>query len=150
MTRVPFKWAWSRYIIAIFPGFVASMLFGALFATVEGGTVLLVAQRVSCAVGGVVSATIALRFSRFGVLVSDETLEIRNVFSTRRLRWSDVVSFTPPAEYGTLRKAGMRVNLRTGESVSVTAISRGMLEGDSGTRDFVERMNLLLQQHSRH
>jgi hypothetical protein len=146
--RVPFKWAWSRFAVAFTPAFTSALLLGALFADVEGGTATLVLQRVTCLVLGVASAVLTVRIVRQGVFTDHHCVEIRNIFSTKRVAWSDIQRFEPPAAYGKVRKPGMLAVLKNGTTISASAVQRGRLEGPGGTDAVVAFMNRELDLRS--
>jgi len=148
MTRVPFRWAWSRFVMAGFYGFVFLLVFGALFAQVEGGTELLVLQRLSCTVGSLLLAAIVVRCVRLGVFVNSEAVEVRNVLTTQRALWGDIVSIAPPAEYGTVRKAGLLITTADGREISATAMGRGIFEGPAGADEVVGYLQGLHRQYT--
>ncbi len=70
----------------------------------------------------VIVRTVSLR-----VVLRHDDLEIRNLWRTHRLAWSDITDVAPP-KYGHIRRAGLCVSTRTGKVVSASALIQGRLD----------------------
>lgn len=120
---------------------------GGLLANVDGGVALLVLQRVVCGLLVIVGAWLAVRCARIGVFYDDDSLLVRNVLREHSVMWTDVASFDAPAEYGTVRNAGLLVHLKNGEVISATAIARGRFESSKSSDEATEFLTVLLERH---
>jgi Bacterial PH domain len=146
-TRVPFRYGWSRWVYVAFYGFVASLLFGALFATVEGSVALLVVQRVACSLGCAGLLVVVVRSARLGIFTSVDGVLFRNVFRTEHASWAEIVTFEPPPAYGTWRKAGLRARLVDDRVIASTAVQRGLVEGPTSSQAVTDYLNSMLDAH---
>jgi Bacterial PH domain len=133
-----------------FYGFILSLLFGALFAKVEGGLFLLILQRVACSLGCLALLWVIARLARMGIFTSDDGVVFRNVFRTEHAPWSAIAVFEPPMPYGTWRKAGLHARLTDGTTISATAVARGLIEGPGSAQDVTDYLNSLLTHHRPH
>lgn len=146
-SRVPYRHAWARWVQVAFYGFISSLLFGALFATVEGGVALLVVQRVACSLGFAALLVVTFRLATMAIVTSADGVLFRNVFRNEYASWSEIVVFESPAPYGTWRKAGLRARLMDGSVMTASAVALGALEGAEGAQQVTDHLNALLDAH---
>ena len=66
---------------------------------------------------------------------------------TYNVRWSEIDRIDPPPPYGTLRKAGLRINLLDGRVVSSSLYAAGPLNRSGFADDVVASLRA---EHARH
>jgi hypothetical protein len=147
MTRVPFRYAWSRWVQVGFWSFTFVLLLGAMFASFDGALWLQISQRAACSVGCVALLWLMVRLARMGAFTSDDGVEFRNVLHTERASWDEIDRFEPPPPYGTIRKSGLRAQLVDGRTLSASGIARGPLEGPGSAQAATDYLNELLSRH---
>jgi len=135
----------NRFAAALWSVFGLVLLSGVFVSDTSAPPAL--SQRLVCGVLLVPIIVLIVRTLRLAIVATVDGVIVRNWFTTKTLLWSEIDSFGPPEQYGTRRKAGLKIRTRAGHLVTADAYSPGPFNKDGFADDVVSELEAMHSQH---
>jgi hypothetical protein len=100
-------------------------------------------QQLVLAPAAIACLWITVRILRQGIFAKPSALTVRNVLRTSELAWDEITSIDPPLPYPAWRKAGIRVELTDGRTVSAGLYAAGPFNSTGFADEVVARLRQL-------